>query len=88
MDMSPGNILYKKNGKQFEFTLIDINRMQFWPTISTEKRYKSFKRLSVNKTVLTQVAKRYAAAANLDELETVGKINQHSDKFFRPKKFF
>jgi tRNA A-37 threonylcarbamoyl transferase component Bud32 len=88
MDMSPGNILYKKNGKQFEFTLIDINRMQFWPTISTEKRYKSFKRLSNNKTVLTQVAKRYAATAQLDELETVGKINQYSDKFFSPKKLF
>jgi len=86
LDMSPGNILYKKEVPNFKFTLIDINRMQFLSTISKDKRFKSFKRLSENESVLTKVAKLYAAAANLDETESVEKINLYSSKFFSTRK--
>jgi len=80
-DMSPGNILYKKDENNYRFTLIDINRMQFLPSISKIKRFKSFHSLSDNKAVLSKVAKLYAAAANLDESETVEKINQYCTEF-------
>lgn len=80
-DMSPGNILYKKDETNYRFTLIDINRMQFLPSISKIKRFKSFHSLSDNKVVLSKVAKLYAAAANLDESETVEKINQYCTEF-------
>jgi tRNA A-37 threonylcarbamoyl transferase component Bud32 len=80
-DMSPGNILYKKDENNYRFTLIDINRMQFLPSISKIKRFKSFHSLSDNKAVLSKVAKLYAAAANLDESETVAKINQYCTEF-------
>jgi len=86
LDMSPGNILYKKEVPNFKFTLIDINRMQFLSTVSKDKRFKSFKRLSENESVLTKVAKLYAAAANLDETESVEKINLYSSKFFSTRK--
>lgn len=80
-DMSPGNILYKKVENHYLFTLIDINRMEFSPSISNLKRFKSFKRLSENKIVLTKIAKLYASAANLDESETIKKINQYCTEF-------
>lgn len=83
-DMSPGNILYKKVENHYDFTLVDINRMQFLPSISNEKRFKSFKRLSETESVLTAVARLYAAASNLDEKETVEKINRYNIKFNSP----
>lgn len=86
LDMSPGNILYKKVGDTYYFTLIDINRMQFLPTVSTEKRYSSFKRISSNEEVLTELAKAYAAAAHLDQAESIREINRYSYKFFNSRK--
>ena len=88
LDMSPGNILYKKTENGIHFTLFDINRMQFRRTISNEKRYKSFKRLSENESVLTEIAKRYAVASNLNVKESVEKIPRYSLEFFSSKKRF
>ena len=86
LDMSPGNILYKKEKNKFSFTLIDINRMKFSPFISKENRYKSFKRLTDNEKVLTEIAKIYAASSSLDEAETIREINRYSFQFFNSKK--
>jgi len=80
-DMSPGNILYKKVDNHFQFTLIDINRMQFLPKISNEKRFKSFKQLSDNKAVLTRIAQLYASASKLNETEAIYKINNYCTEF-------
>ena len=88
LDMSPGNILYNKIDDKLNFKLIDINRMVFLESISKEKRYKSFKRLSGNAVVLAAIAKLYATASELDEAETVRKIKQYSTKFFSSKKLF
>ena len=82
LDMSPGNILYLKEAEKYHFTLIDINRMQFLPSVSTIKRYKSFKRLAENERVLTIIARLYAEASNLDVKETVREINRYSNQFF------
>ena len=82
LDMSPGNILYLKETDNYHFTLIDINRMQFLPSVSTVKRYKSFKRLAENESVLTIIAKLYAEAAHLNVTEAVMEINRYSNKFF------
>jgi tRNA A-37 threonylcarbamoyl transferase component Bud32 len=86
LDMSPGNILYKKEGDDFHFTLIDINRMQFLSTVSKIRRFKSFKRLSEDKDTLTTVAGFYAAAAGLNEKESIREINRYSSKFFSARK--
>jgi len=86
LDISPGNLLYKKEKNQVHFTAIDINRMQFPDEITTEMRFKNFNRLSDNPDVLTKIAKFYAAATNLDEQETIKKINKYSAKFFATRK--
>jgi len=88
LDMSPGNILYKKTKNQTLFTLIDINRMQFLPIISVENKYNSFKRISENQAILTELAKLYAQASNLNETESIEKINQFSSDFFSSKRRF
>lgn len=87
LDMSPGNILYKKVENQFYFSLIDINRMKFLSAVSSEKRLKSFKRLSNNEEVLTTIAKVYALESGLNEAECIRKINKYSFKFFNSRKF-
>lgn len=87
LDMSPGNILYRKEGNSFHFTLVDINRMQFLSSIPNEKRYKSFKRLCENEEVLNKLAQMYAEASGLDVSETVTEINKYSFEFFNSRKF-
>jgi serine/threonine protein kinase len=86
LDMSPGNILYKKVGDNYNFTLIDINRMQFLPSVSAEKRFSSFKRLSSNEEVLTSIAKVYATASKLNESKSIKEINKASFEFFNSRK--
>lgn len=43
-DYSPGNILIKKNGANYEFKIVDINRMKFF-TFSASDRAKNFAKL-------------------------------------------
>jgi len=85
LDMSPGNILFKKQNQKYVFTLIDINRMKFIPNISDEKCYKSFKRLSKNTEVLNLIAKEYALASKLDVTVSQQKINKYCFDFFHYK---
>ena len=86
LDISPGNLLYRKVENQVYFTAIDINRMQFPSVISNEMRYKNFNRLSNHPDVLTKIAKFYAAATNLNEQESIEKIKKYSAKFFSTRK--
>jgi tRNA A-37 threonylcarbamoyl transferase component Bud32 len=81
LDMSPGNILYKKNNDLYDFCLVDINRMKFMKSIPLSRRYKSFKRLSNNTEILTIVAKEYAVCAKLDEKEALLKIKKANTAF-------
>lgn len=86
LDLSPGNVMYKKVENKILFTLVDINRMQFFPSISNEDRLKNFKRLSDNAEILTKMAGYYAAATGINETETIEKINRYSSEFFASRK--
>jgi hypothetical protein len=86
--MSPGNILYKKQtGNKTQFTLIDINRMQFPDSMPEEVRYKSFRRLSPKESVLTKLAANYADAAGLSKEHAIAEINRYCAEFFNSRKF-
>jgi len=82
-DLSPGNILFRKEGNQFVFSLIDINRMKFMKKIPMETRYKNFKRISENVEIITYMAKEYARACSLNEKEAVAEINKYCAKFYK-----
>lgn len=81
-DLSPGNVLYQKTTAGYQFSLIDINRMEFPEKISFEKRCKSFNRLTPNQNILTKVATAYAQEANFDHSSTVDCILKYSNKYF------
>lgn len=81
-DLSPGNVLYAKKGNAYQFSLIDINRMEFSQNISFKKRCKSFNRLSHNMDILKKVAAAYANEAGLDKIKTVAEISKYSNNYF------
>lgn len=60
LDHSPGNtLIVDKGNNQFEFYLIDLNRMKF-EKLSIEKRMDNFKKMWLSRTMIKVVAKKYA----------------------------
>lgn len=59
LDHSPGNTLIKKVGEEYEFYLVDLNRMNF-ETLSFEERIKNFAKLSTSKDMIAVMSDEYA----------------------------
>lgn len=66
LDYSPGNILYKKEGPNFHFYLVDLNRMYFG-NISMDLGCRSFRRLWGNEEMIRFIASEYAKVRNFDQ---------------------
>ncbi len=83
LDYSPGNILIKKEGSNYIFKIVDINRMQF-KDLSLEERLKNFAKLWAKDEDLKIIIKEYAKIANKDEQKCINiafKYSQaHKDK--------
>ena len=58
-DYSPGNILIKKEGSEYIFKIVDINRMKFFKLDQTE-RAKNFSKLWASDAILSIMAEEYA----------------------------
>lgn len=65
-DYSPGNILIKKEGENFIFKIVDINRMKFFQ-LSQEQRAKNFSKLWASDEILTIMAQEYQKHYKCDE---------------------
>ncbi|MGB5919243.1 lipopolysaccharide kinase InaA family protein [Arcobacter sp.] len=65
-DYSAGNILVQKKNDDYEFFVVDINRMQF-KQISLELGLDNFAKLWLNEDSLQIIAKEYAKLAKVDE---------------------
>lgn len=60
-DHSPGNTLIKKTGNgQYEFYLVDLNRMVFHENMDTEMRMKNLSRLTPKKQMVKIMSDEYA----------------------------
>ncbi|WP_417941804.1 lipopolysaccharide kinase InaA family protein [Flavobacterium sp. RS13.1] len=60
LDHSPGNtLIVKKASGQYEFYLIDLNRMNF-KNLSIEERMDNFKKMWLSKKMVKVIAKAYA----------------------------
>ncbi len=73
LDHSPGNTLVKEvNSKQYEFYLIDLNRMKF-EEMSIEDRMFNLRRMWMSKRMIKEVAKHYSMLSNepFDKLHTL-----------------
>lgn len=77
-DYSAGNILVIKNGDDYEFSVVDINRMEFKP-VGVELGLDNFAKLWLDENSLIIIAKEYAKLANIGE-ENAIKILRKSDK--------
>jgi len=87
-DFSPGNILIKKLGEEFEFKIIDINRMNFGE-LSVEARMRSFKMLWASDAVMDLIIAEYARIAQLDVAlcqKLARAFNQRNKRFKNFKK--
>ncbi|MCV9926866.1 Kdo domain containing protein [Flavobacterium sp. LS1R49] len=61
LDHSPGNTLIKKGpNNQYEFFLVDLNRMNFHTTMSFEQRMNNFRRLTPQKEMIEVMSNEYA----------------------------
>ena len=66
LDLSPGNILIKRDDEgQYQFKIVDINRMKF-KSLSEQTRAKNFSKLWANNEDLTVMLSEYATLAAYD----------------------
>jgi serine/threonine protein kinase len=65
LDHSPGNTLIKKNGDNYDFYLVDLNRMNFGK-LDFETRIKNFARLSKHKQMVEVMSDEYAKCIGED----------------------
>lgn len=88
LDHSPGNTLIKLNNGNFEFFLVDLNRMEFGE-LNFEERMKNFSRLTSEKEIVAIMANEYALLTGKQEAEVFKKMWWYTEKFqekFRKKK--
>jgi len=64
-DYSNGNILYKKEGENIFFELIDLNRIKF-KKVTERMAYKAFHRLDLSIEMLEIIANEYASLRRMD----------------------
>jgi len=61
LDHSPGNTLIKKASEnQYEFFLVDLNRMNFHDSMSFEQRMNNFSRLTPQKGMIAIMSNEYS----------------------------
>jgi len=74
IDYSPGNILVKKIASFYQFSIIDVNRMEFIP-FDDDLRMQNLAKLSNDKEDNAFMARYYAQIAKLDETLLLDKLN-------------
>ena len=79
VDYSGGNILIYRQEKGYEFSLVDINRMEF-KTITGYDGLENFNKMWFDEDALTLIAKTYAELAGLEQKRAVTLILEHDAK--------
>ncbi|GAA4306381.1 lipopolysaccharide kinase InaA family protein [Aestuariibaculum suncheonense] len=65
LDHSPGNTLIRKEGEEYKFYLVDLNRMNFG-NLDFETRIKNFSRLTIHKSMVEVMSDEYAKVSGYD----------------------
>ena len=92
LDHSPGNTLIKKNQKgNYDFYLVDLNRMNFHNTMDFEIRMKNLSRLTPKKEMILIMSTEYAKLYNKPVDEVFNKMWQYTlefqEKYHRKRRF-
>ncbi|PTX42365.1 lipopolysaccharide kinase (Kdo/WaaP) family protein [Christiangramia gaetbulicola] len=89
LDHSPGNTLIQKKGDDYNFFLVDLNRMNF-KELNFEERMLNFSRLTPKKEMVEVMADEYAKLIDRPKAEVFEKMwfytNQFQEKFQRKKR--
>ena len=80
LDHSPGNTLIKKVGNDYEFSLVDLNRMEFKP-LDFETRIKNFSKLTVHKFMIEIMSDEYAKCSGEDVEKIFNLMWQYTNEF-------
>lgn len=91
LDHSPGNTLIKKNAESnYDFFLVDLNRMQFHESMPFEIRMKNLCRLTPVKEMVAVMSNEYAKVSGESEqliFETLWKMTtDFQARFYRKKR--
>lgn len=82
LDHSPGNTLIRLNKGDYQFFLVDLNRMNF-KELSFEERMKNFSRLTPHKEMVEIMASEYAKVSEMPEQEVFQKMWFYTEEFQR-----
>jgi hypothetical protein len=90
LDHSPGNTLIKKNALgNYDFFLVDLNRMEFHESMDFNKRMKNLCRLTPLKDMIVVMSNEYAKCSKESEtliFETLWKFtSDFQEQFYRKK---
>lgn len=89
LDHSPGNTLIKIKDREYSFSLVDLNRMNF-RDLSFEDRMKNFSRLTPKREMVKIMADEYSKLINRPAAEVEEKMwfytSEFQEKFFRKKR--
>ena len=91
LDHSPGNTLIKKNANgNYDFFLVDLNRMEFHDTMSFETRMKNLCRLTPLKEMVATMSNEYAKYYGEPEEKIFNTLwkdtSDFQEKFYRKKR--
>ena len=85
-DYSPGNILIKRTESGYQFSIVDINRMEF-KSICPLDGCENFNKLWASDEELEIMGREYARISGLDETLTIAEMKRHNDENKRIKNF-
>ncbi|WP_378187147.1 Kdo domain containing protein [Aquimarina sp. W85] len=80
LDHSPGNTLIKRNENDYEFYLVDLNRMKFG-TMLFEDRIKNFAKLTIHKSMIEIMSDEYAKISGQDKVKVFELMWQFTKDF-------
>lgn len=80
LDHSPGNTLIQIKDKDYDFFLVDLNRMNF-KQMSFEDRMKNFSRLTPKREMVEVMADEYSKLVKENKKEVFEKMWYYTNKF-------
>lgn len=82
LDHSPGNTLIKKrNETEYDFYLVDLNRMKFHESMDFEARMKNLRRLTPKEDMIAIMSNEYAKLYNQPESVIFEKMWHETSEF-------
>ncbi|GGD11094.1 lipopolysaccharide kinase InaA family protein [Hyunsoonleella pacifica] len=86
LDHSPGNTLITRNSSEYNFYLVDLNRMEFGK-MGFETRIKNFSKLTIHKSMISVMSNEYAKCTGEDEQKIFDAMWSYTkafqEKFYR-----